>query len=70
MIFVEKEPRVIAVGTGNVDAWRSDGRLHLFVAAMDQPGERADLKALNIPSRIYCNYTGTGLPDLKLVLCL
>jgi aminoglycoside phosphotransferase (APT) family kinase protein len=72
MIFHGTEPRVIAVLDWELSTL-GDPMADFTYLLMQwiMPGlERADLKALNIPSmeeaaQIYCTYTGTGLPDLN-----
>jgi len=72
MIFHGTEPRVIAVLDWELSTL-GDPMADFTYLLMQwiMPGlQRADLKALNIPSmeeaaQIYCTYTGTGLPDLN-----
>jgi aminoglycoside phosphotransferase (APT) family kinase protein len=72
MIFHATEPRVIAVLDWELSTL-GDPMADFTYLLMQwiMPGlERADLKALNIPSmeeaaRIYCTYTDIGLPDLN-----
>jgi aminoglycoside phosphotransferase (APT) family kinase protein len=72
MIFHVTEPRVIAVLDWELSTL-GDPMADFTYLLMQwiMPGlERADLRALNIPSmeeaaQIYCNYTGTALPGLN-----